>query len=367
MHGNPAVDIFNGLKLAAGGELGIGVGEEEWGSGEREVLEGFIERTDGLVDLVVSRFGSAPPAEDGADEKTKSTDISRLQEIPNDWQGAAQDPRPSDGVIFSGVGAIKRSSIRDISAWVEMLYKYGHDAYGIQDNPATFRRKRPKIPSLANRPSSDTANEHPQQGNAQIRRYTAEDVSGENRKKKETPIGIPPPVVSLQNPQAIKSTTYAPPRDKPKPQNKSERDESGADGQPASGTETLMKYLTLGVYGYQWGIPLKRSPSQAQDSTQDRHDANAKGLPKVAHKPSSSAEQELSHGYFMIGLQGDLEQDSIAEDESAADAGTDPDNVNDTPSSNNRTMRRMVYVERNPVKTTEPRQTSSDDRKSANV
>ena len=59
LHGNPAVEIFNGLKLAAGGELGIGVGEEDWGSGEREVLEGFIGRTEGLVDLVVARFGDS--------------------------------------------------------------------------------------------------------------------------------------------------------------------------------------------------------------------------------------------------------------------------------------------------------------------
>jgi hypothetical protein len=29
--GNPIVDIYNGIKLSAGGELGIGVGEEEWG------------------------------------------------------------------------------------------------------------------------------------------------------------------------------------------------------------------------------------------------------------------------------------------------------------------------------------------------
>jgi hypothetical protein len=42
LHGNPAVDIFGGLKLAAGGELGYGVGEEDWGSGDREVLEDLV-------------------------------------------------------------------------------------------------------------------------------------------------------------------------------------------------------------------------------------------------------------------------------------------------------------------------------------
>ena len=51
------MDIYGGIKLAAGGELGMGVGEEEWGSGEREVLEHFQSRTEGLVDLMVSRFG----------------------------------------------------------------------------------------------------------------------------------------------------------------------------------------------------------------------------------------------------------------------------------------------------------------------
>ena len=58
LHGNPANDLYGGIKIAACGELGVGVGEEERGSGEREVLEGFVGRVDGLVDLVVSKFGS---------------------------------------------------------------------------------------------------------------------------------------------------------------------------------------------------------------------------------------------------------------------------------------------------------------------
>ena len=31
LHASPAVDIYNGIKLAGAGELGVGVGEEEWG------------------------------------------------------------------------------------------------------------------------------------------------------------------------------------------------------------------------------------------------------------------------------------------------------------------------------------------------
>jgi hypothetical protein len=42
LHGNPAVSVYGGIKLAGSGELGMGVGEEDRGSGEREVLEGFV-------------------------------------------------------------------------------------------------------------------------------------------------------------------------------------------------------------------------------------------------------------------------------------------------------------------------------------
>ena len=75
LHGNPATSVFAGIKIAACGELGIGVGEEERGSGEREVLEGFVERTEGLVDLVVSKFGPSDVELD-ADSPTKEEEAS---------------------------------------------------------------------------------------------------------------------------------------------------------------------------------------------------------------------------------------------------------------------------------------------------
>ncbi|PHH68168.1 hypothetical protein CDD83_6216 [Cordyceps sp. RAO-2017] len=52
LHGNPTRDVFGGINIAASGELGVGVGEEDRGSGEREVLEGLVGRIEGLVDLV---------------------------------------------------------------------------------------------------------------------------------------------------------------------------------------------------------------------------------------------------------------------------------------------------------------------------
>ena len=364
LHGNPAVDIFTGLKLAAGGELGIGVGEEEWGSGEREVLEGFIERTDGLVDLVVSRFGSVLQMENRANEKPNSINPSaRLEQTSTEWQGMAQDPRPSDGVIFSGIGAINRSSVRDISSWVEMLFKYGHNAYGVQDNPSTFRRKRPKNVLPGVNVNTNSTGEHSQWESSQPRQYSGENFPREYQKKLDTSAGIPPPIVASQRPQAIKVNTSASSRDKSMQKEKSKRSISEAEDQMATSTETLMKYLTLGVYGSQWGIPLKRSPVQTQNIKQESRDADTKEPPAVTNINSASPAQEKSHGYFMIGLKGDLEQESITEVEGPdGDVGTDPDSTLDTQSSNNRTMRRTVHVERTPVKLAKSDQPSSGSR-----
>lgn len=360
------MDVFNGLKLAAGGELGVGVGEEEWGSGEREVLEGFIERTNGLVDLVVSRFGDAPQVENRPDEKSTPTDAStRAQRTAKEWQGTTQDPRPSDGVIFSGIGAISRSSVRDISSWVEMLFKYGDGAYGMRDNPSsTFRRKQKKSPSSTVKAGSNTTGENFQRQRSQSRQTSEDNASNEYQKHLDSPVGIPPPIVAPLRPQPVKATLSAKSRDNNESKKQSGRSTSGLEDQSASGTETLMKYLTLGVYGSQWGIPLKRSPVRRQNSHQDNRGADKKGQPVALTNNSSSNVQETSYGYFMIGLQGDLEQDSIGEDdEPDTYVGTDPDSINEIRSLTNRTMRRTVHVERTPTTDVRSSSTSTSSRK----
>ncbi len=140
LHGSPAVDIYNGMKLSAGGELGMGVGEEEWGSGERLVLEDFVHKTDDLVDFIVSRFGEPSPLQDHGQPTSllASPNVSDL--VP--WIGSGRSPSASDGIIFSGVGAFRPQSLRHLSHWIESIYSYGDHAYGVRDNPTAGRRKR---------------------------------------------------------------------------------------------------------------------------------------------------------------------------------------------------------------------------------
>lgn len=122
LHGNPARDVFGGINVASSGELGVGVGEEERGSGEREVLEGLVGRIEGLVDLVVSKFGDHG-VEEAADGKTNS----------EGWLGMGQAPDAGDGAIFLGAGGLSRKSLRDVTQWMEDLYTWGEHAYGVID------------------------------------------------------------------------------------------------------------------------------------------------------------------------------------------------------------------------------------------
>lgn len=344
LNGNPAVDVFNGLKLGAGGELGIGVGEEEWGSGEREVMEGFIGRTDGLVDLVVSRFGDATQGEPVPRRDSTSTmgTSDNNKKRNSEWQGAGQHPRPSDGVIFSGIGAITRSSVRDISSWMETLYKHGQDAYGVRDNPsAAHRRKRKRqsyasiIPGmkpeiLLNQPSSES------------------NLPVITIKRAGSPVGIPPPIVEpLRARPAItnKSSSLRESAGQGKGNNSPPK-ETTSQASP-SGTDTLMKYLTLGVYGSKWAT-FPRTPVVNQRIS-DLRDGDGDVVVGGYGSQNSTFPQKqwTSHGYFMIGLQGELDQDqSVENDEQDTETGTDRDSVLGSQSWTSRTMLRTLQVER---------------------
>lgn len=343
MNGNPAVDVFNGLKLGAGGELGIGVGEEEWGSGEREVMEGFIERTDGLVDLMVSRFGDAPQGEPvprhGSASISGTSD--RYQKSKSEWHGTGQHPRPSDGVIFSGIGAITRSSVRDISSWMETLYQHGEDAYGVRDNPSADHRRQRKRKSHSSTIPGTKSQKSP---NQQSSEPNVNHVAGQPL---HSPIGVPPPIVTPLRASSATADTSNFPREssgqgKGNPHPSSTQAEAEAS---PSGTETLMKYLTLGVYGSKWAT-FPRTPVVHQRIS-DIRDKDG-GVPGHGHKnPILPHEQRTSHGYFLIGLQGELDQDhSVKDDEQDTGTSTDPESVSGDRSWSSRTMLRTLHVER---------------------
>jgi hypothetical protein len=300
--GNPIVEIYNGIKLSAGGELGIGVGEEEWGSGEREVLEDFVTRTEGLVDLVVSRFGDSSIPFDGSPASTRSIGQGL-------WLGSDNDPRPSDGVVFSGAGGISRLSLARVSQWMEWIYRFGDATYGVGRDPTSLRRRKPKRqrarPPPENQPSTPD------------RSFTP---------------GIPRPLVTA-TPQPLQETP-------------SENDaEAGTDKNenPGFPTETVMKYLTLG-YGSAWSFsPKSATPVPSRSSTPGQHGAtsstptpqdgySAAKPPQVDVKPRNNPS-----GRFVLGPRDDLETlDDLEE------GSPDPETENGKPQT--RILQRTLYV-----------------------
>lgn len=136
MHGNPAHNLYLGIKVAACGELGIGVGEEHRGSAEREVLEGFTHHVKGMVDIVVSKFG------DERDSGPLNDELLDEDNVQKSWIGNGKEINSEDGAILLGIGYLSRKSIRDISYWMEDLYRWGIYTYGIFDDPTSSSRSR---------------------------------------------------------------------------------------------------------------------------------------------------------------------------------------------------------------------------------
>ncbi|KAL8953724.1 MAG: hypothetical protein Q9222_000406 [Ikaeria aurantiellina] len=342
LHGNPAVDIFNGLKLAAGGELGIGVGEEEWGSGEREVLEGFVGRTDGLVDLVVSRFCEYPAGKDATEESSSAGKVvPSIQEC--DWHHG-QDPRPSDGIIFSGIGAIARSSVKDISSWVEILFKHGHKAYGAKENPVAVSRRHRDKPSLK---SSERGSG---QASSTKKRQPLQAKKQDRGTKRLGDFGIPAPIVS------VPQNTYGQQREVSGTSNEvmKTKEHEGlrapTNGESSFGADTLMKYMTLGIYGSKWATPFGgfSEQSSGDGSQEKRGQAKSQSSKPSGHRDDSRSQHGASSGYFMIGLQGDLEEEEDDHEEGMqdTDSATDREGSVDNKAAKRRVMLRTLTVAR---------------------
>jgi hypothetical protein len=325
LHGSPAVDIYGGMKLAAGGELGMGVGEEEWGSSERDVLEDFARRTDGLVDLVVSRFGETSALQ----QPKTSTDPKTLDLVDMEaWIGSGGHVNAADGVVFSGLGSVSRRSLRDLSHWIENIYSYGDQAYGVRDNPTSDRRKRKR---RIVKPSSSPAPGDCKTSNDDKQLPAASSLDP------DLPLGIPRPIVkaaesSLDKASAAVDNANANGSEPP-------NHESGRMLASLGDTETWMKVMTLG-YGTAWGgkklpeevklsakEPLPRTPSpEAMRYIEPEPDID------FAEERLKTLVKQENDGYFVVGLKGDMRD-------------VDEDDDNDEGNWNNRIPLRTVHVE----------------------
>ena len=382
LHGNPAVDVFGGIKLASGGELGFGVGEEEWGSGEREVLEDLTHRTEGLVDVVVSRFGETAPVEDEGVQGQGALS----------WIGGGNQPLASDGVIFGGIGAIERRSLRNLSLWIRQIYTYGDYAYGVRDNPLREPRKRRrrnplehpihangkagKSTAASRSPKSTTLLQSVQRKEAakQKAAKNCSDIELPAHKRpeidpraashdyttipKETPTSptddsrpnVPPPMVSAVEQALQKATREA----EIGAQREQEDTEDAEDSATTLGIpDQYVKYLTFGLSTLGKPAPRKRPPASRQSSNvasktpqiQDRDNTSKQRKPTepdeveenapmmTSIKPIPDGEtlkskiatqkRQENKGYFVIGLKGDLAElddiDDLPEDDDDVD------------------------------------------------
>ncbi|OQO05232.1 hypothetical protein B0A48_08999 [Cryoendolithus antarcticus] len=384
LHGNPAVDALGGLKLASGGELGFGVGEEEWGSGERDVLEDVVHRTEGLVDMVVARYGEPAPS-----AKKQASTYERTESLP--WLGSGDAPTASDGVFFSGVGAVDRPSLRNIAFWMQHVYTQGEYAYGVHDNPSRERRKTRRRPvntsegdttptkqNVTVTPGQDihvasakkqnkaldgsslSSSDNPPQVHDRVASH--DHATGKVRAPSAGHPSIPPPIVSAAE-QALQKATAASSRKASVPEVQESDDSGTTMGIP----DQYMKYMTFGLSSLAKSYNTKR-PELRRNSTGSSTTLKAVNS---GHTLRSSAKDDLSidgddepvmsrvepipdgdalkarlayqirqesKGCFLIGYTGDLDVEHDVDEEELTDGSAYDD------SGGSRTVLRTVHV-----------------------
>lgn len=268
LHGNPIQNVFGGIKIAASGELGVGVGEEERGSGERDVLEGLVGRIDGLVDLVVSKFGESHPDDY---EKTGEKQREKVEETHAQWLGTAKEPDAEDGAIFLGVGALSRKSVCDLTYWMEDMYTWGEHAYGVLESPKAATRRTRRAPRH------------------------------EPPKKPAAPQMQVPPSLFEPN-RGTKSATKTPSsqQSSPPPDPGAVGEGSAADSTDANsgGLDKYMDYLKLG-YGKYWSLGGTSTPEDSDPGAPN----DTKGNP---HHERKITRGDDVVGHFLIGLTGEV-------------------------------------------------------------
>lgn len=277
MCGNPAVDIWNGIRI------GRGVGEEE-----KEVLGGFAERnrkeSDGserLIDLVVSRFGRL--IDDEKDTKKVRPGFSS--------RGTGRIPGPDDGCIYRGVGNLSKESVRDIAEWMSRWYQYGDSSFDyLTARPSRKKARRTKSSKTPDPPSTDSVS-------AEASTSNTEDIGTR----------VPPPLIPSPEPQpASKQPAKAGPDAKKHKKTisvASSTAETAADGKSGNNNALVLNVLTLGTYAaYSAWNRSREDPDISKPATPDA--TSAENLNPIE-----------TSGRFITGYTGDLEEE---DDEEAA-------------------------------------------------
>ncbi|RVD81247.1 uncharacterized protein DFL_009118 [Arthrobotrys flagrans] len=313
LNGNPAVDVWNGIKI------GRGVGE-----GEKKVLGGFADRnrteTDGserMIDLVVSRFGKLPGDEkDAKDAKKSKPGFST--------RGTGRIPGPDDGCIYRGVGNLAKESVRDLAEWMARWYQYGDSSFDYQ----TVRPSRKKVRRGKSKATPDLP--HTELSTSEVTTtVTAATTSGEStsataetvapvEEVSEPETRLPPPLFpteAQQNTQETEPTARSgskdrKSKDKDKTKGKSPNAASASNNGQSSGSKgnnnLMLNVLTLGTYAAYSAWNRNREEDQSKADTSEQNTE-----PNLA---------EVS-GRFIIGYTGALDDEE--EDPTANDINVD--------------------------------------------
>ena len=278
----------------------MGVGEEEWGSSERDVLEDFARRTEGLIDVMVSRFGEASSL-----QQAKTSTDPKLLEVSEDepWLGSGKSANAADGVVFSGLGDITRKSRRDLSQWVESIYGFGEHAYGVRENPTAGRKRRKRNLKSAAEEPAQKAPTSTQRAKSPLPRSNSSSV---------LPPGIPPPIVKAAEKSLDKASAAV-------DNAETGKDDAALEAKPMlaslGDTETWVKYMTLG-YGTAWGgkRAVDEPATTASANVASDREPSPAAMRYIEPEPDiDHAEEKMklqirleNDGYFLVGLKGDL-------------------------------------------------------------
>ncbi|CZR60422.1 uncharacterized protein PAC_10318 [Phialocephala subalpina] len=343
MHGNPATSLYGGIKIAACGELGMGVGEEERGSGEREVLEGFVGRIEGLVDVIVSKFGDSDPEQDTPKPEWRKDSET---EPTSPWLGSGNEPAAEDGAIFLGTGSLSKKSLRDVSHWIEDLYRWGPYAYGVTENPTSIRRSK----------KSKRHQGRKEKLSADTKKKSRQVYGLEDRDDERTTVDQDDTLTPVA-PQPMVDSEASIPRAELKKTRPSFRRGPGSFASSDSESKKsnkFVQYLKFG-YGTHWTLggaslstdEVAESSAQDSDAKPTANDISTPELNNDSKPPTDGTAEDLlsqmddTKGHFLIGLMGDVENENGDYDDQ------NPESLNDTNNENHdsRLVLRTLTVE----------------------